>query len=117
VSTYLGPLRERMVDLAARLERADAFFAKNGPEHRQYQEAAKRADAIAKEIDEVTGALWSLGYTWNGSQVVMRDDDDPTPNFTPPPTPAEPGVFAAGWTPKGETGTGSVVAEWTGEED
>lgn len=116
MSIYLGPLRERMVDLAARLERADAFFAKNGPEHRQYEEAAKRADAIAKEIDEVTGILWSLGCHWDGSDVVPRDDGEPIPTESPPPSPAEPGVFAAGWEPKGETGTGSVVAEWTGED-
>jgi hypothetical protein len=35
---------------------------------------------------------------------------------SPPPPPAEPGVFAPGWEPKGETGTGSAVAEFTDED-
>jgi twinkle protein len=47
----------------------------------------------------------------------LADDEPITPqSATPPQPPAEPGVFAAGWEPKGETRTGSVVAEFTDED-
>lgn len=49
---------------------------------------------------------------WHQGQVMTRQEAQKQP----PPTPAEPGVFPAGWEPKGETGTGSVVAEFTDED-
>jgi replicative DNA helicase len=49
-----------------------------------------------------------LETVWHDDQVMTRHQAE-----SPPPPPAEP---FAGWGPKGETGTGSVVAELTGED-
>lgn len=66
-------LSNQLRDLAERLDRADDFFAKNGPEHPRFEEAAARVDRVVREIGEVAGQLWSLGYEWNGSDVVRRE--------------------------------------------
>lgn len=72
--------------------------------------------AIPLSVDPDTKRVRQFGVLDPDAEVWHQDEIKPRHQTQPPPTPAEPGVFAAGWEPKGKTGTGSVVAEWTGED-
>lgn len=90
-------------------------------------DAAGWRDVLAKVAKNRGGKLGRFVLRFFGPTTKFHDpllqpvwhQDEIKPRHqatTPPPTPAEPGVFAAGWEPKGETSSGSRVAEFTDED-
>lgn len=96
-------LNERLADLSGRLAKADDFFA-----HHQgianegkcpvagcmpckratplltdsdpmFRTAVDRVEAISRELGELTGIAWSLGYQWDGERLVPYGDERPDP--------------------------------------
>lgn len=96
-------LAERLKDLSERLAKADDFFGhhqslanndpcpvescahcrKGGPpftdEHPTFRTASERVALIVSELGEITGIAWSLGYQWDGEQLVPYGDERPEP--------------------------------------
>jgi len=108
-------LRERLTDLSDRLAKADDFFAhhqgianegkcpvsecapckRNAPllteNDAMFRTAVDRVGTISRELGEITGIAWSLGYQWDGLRLVPYGDERPDPPLSPFPT--EPLAF------------------------
>lgn len=102
----LDDLSEKITDLTRRLEAADVWFAHHqyltngdpcpvekcalcrkgdppyGDDHPLFKTAATRVDLISRELGELTGIAWSMGYQWDGSRMAHYGDERPQPPAT-----------------------------------